>query len=159
MSDHLFLNPGGYFSGHLEGHLITLLGSCVSLCAWHPEQHLLIASHIVLPVRPKDLLLKDTRYGDVVIQTMLSDMYRFHTHVSEYRLGLFGGSTTIFDEGDYKRSVGSRNVHYVHNMVKEVLQCQIHRENTGGPQHRRLEIDGHHGRFRISFLHSPEATS
>lgn len=156
---HLFLNPGGYFSGQLDGHLITLLGSCVSLCAWHPEKHVLIASHIVLPERPKDLLLKDTRYGDVVTQTMLADMYRFHTQISEYRFALFGGSTTIYEADSYNNSIGSRNVDYMRRMVSDVLKGNINREDTGGLQHRRLQIDGIHGRFRVSFLSSPKAAA
>ena len=40
MNKPVFLNPGGYFFGPLDGELITLLGSCVSLCAWHPEKRL-----------------------------------------------------------------------------------------------------------------------
>jgi chemotaxis protein CheD len=148
----LYLNPGGYFFGQLNGELITLLGSCVSLCAWHPEKRLLLATHVVLPERPADMLLKDTRYGDVVLQSVLADMYRHKTLISEYKLALFGGSTTIYAQDNYQSSIGARNVDYMRHVVQHVMQCSINKEDIGGTQHRRLQIDGIHGRFRVSLL-------
>jgi chemotaxis protein CheD len=148
----LYLNPGGYFFGQLDGDLITLLGSCVSLCAWHSEKRLLMASHVVLPERPSDMLLKDTRYGDVVLQCVLADIYRHKTLTSEYKLALFGGSTTIYAQNDYKNSVGARNVDYMRSVVEQVMKCSISKEDIGGTQHRRLHIDGINGRFRVSLL-------
>ncbi len=153
MKPAVYLKPGGYFFGQLEGDLITLLGSCVSLCAWHPEKKLLLASHVVLPVRPSDSLLKDTRYGDVVMQCFLADAYRHRTQISDYRLALFGGSSTIYAE-NYQQSVGSRNVSYMKHVVTHVMQQQLLNENVGGHQHRRLEIDGKQGRFKVSLLNS-----
>ncbi len=152
MSKPVFLNPGGYFFGELEGELITLLGSCVSLCAWHPEKKLLLATHVVLPERPSDALLKDTRYGDVVFQRVLADVFRHKTQIHEYKLALFGGSTTIYDANDYENSVGSRNVSYMRYLIENVMECNLSSEDTGGTQHRRLQIDGINGRFRISLL-------
>lgn len=155
MSKPLYLNPGGYFFGQLDGELITLLGSCVSLCAWHPEKRLLLATHIVLPERPSDMLLKDTRYGDVVMQTALADMFRHKTLVSEYKIALFGGSTTIYAPHEYTHCVGSRNVDYMRNVVEQVMKSRVNKEDTGGIQHRRLQIDGINGRFRVSLLEKP----
>lgn len=152
MNKPLYLNPGGYFFGQLDGELVTLLGSCVSLCAWHPEKRLLLASHVVLPERPADMLLKDTRYGDVVLQRALADIYRHHTRIDEYRLALFGGSTTIYAQDDYKNSVGARNVDYMRYVVGQVMKCRVSKEDTGGVRHRRLQIDGVNGRFRVSLL-------
>lgn len=149
----LYLKPGGYFFGSLEGELVTLLGSCVSLCAWHPEKKLLLASHVVLPERPDDSLLKDTRYGDVVLQSFLADIYRHKTRVDEYRLALFGGSSTIYTE-NYRQSVGHKNVEYMKRVVTHVMQQKLLNENVGGHQHRRLEIDGIHGRFKVTLLNS-----
>jgi chemotaxis protein CheD len=152
MSKPLFLNPGGYFFGQLDGELVTLLGSCVSLCAWHPEKRLLLATHVVLPERPSDTLLKDTRYGDVVMQTALADVFRHRTQIHEYKLALFGGSTTLYTPDEYKNCVGSRNVNYMRYVVEEVMKSSVSKEDTGGTQHRRLQIDGINGRFRVSLL-------
>ncbi len=152
MNKPLFLNPGGYFFGPLDGELITLLGSCVSLCAWHPEKRLLLATHVVLPERPSDVLLKDTRYGDVVLQCVLADVFRHKTQIHEYKLALFGGSTTLYNASDYENSVGSRNVTYMRYVVENVMKCSLSSEDTGGTRHRRLHIDGINGRFRVSLL-------
>ncbi|WP_024871979.1 chemotaxis protein CheD [Tolumonas lignilytica] len=152
MKQPLYLNPGGYFFGQLDGELITLLGSCVSLCAWHPQKRLLLATHVVLPERPADSLLKDTRYGDVVLQCALADVFRHKTQISDYKLALFGGSTTLYNENDYNHCVGSRNVEYMQYVVQNVMNSTLSRKDTGGTQHRRLQIDGIHGRFRVSLL-------
>ena len=151
MKSKLFLKPGGYFFGTFEGEIVTLLGSCVSLCAWHQDQKILMASHIVLPERPDNSLLKDTRYGDVVLQTFLADIYRHQTKVDEYRLALFGGSSTMYIE-NYEQSVGFKNVEYINSIINNCFKQKIMNLDTGGHFHRRLEINALQGEFKISYL-------
>lgn len=154
MKDTLFLNPGGYFFGQHSGYVVTLLGSCVAFCAWHPEKKLLLASHVVLPERPTDELLKDTRYGDVVIQSALADMYKHKTNLNEYKLALFGGSSTIYEKTDYKKSVGAKNIAFMRDRIERVLNAQFHALDIGGHQHRRLNIDAQQGGFQVQYLQS-----
>ena len=73
---------------------------------------------MVLPERPSDVLLKDTHYGDVVLQCVLADVFRHKTQIHEYKLALFGGSTTLCNASDYENSVGSRNVTYMRYVVE-----------------------------------------
>ena len=75
----LYLKSRGYFFGQLDGDLITLLGSCVSLCTPALGKTLINGQSCRLPERPSDMLLKDTRYGDVVLQCVLADIYRHKT--------------------------------------------------------------------------------
>lgn len=154
MKGTIFLNPGGYFFGQHPGHVVTLLGSCVALCAWHPEKKLLLASHIVLPERPTDELLKDTRYGDVVLQSALADMYQHKTQLSDYKLALFGGSSTIYEKNDYKKSVGAKNITFIRERIEKVLHGQFTALDIGGHQHRRLNIDAQQGGFQVQYLQS-----
>lgn len=103
---------------------------------------------MVLPERPSDVLLKDTRYGDVVLN--IADVFRHKTQIHEYKLALFGGSTTLYNAS--ASSVGSRNVTYMRYVVENVMKCSLSSEDTGGTRHRRLHIDGINGRFRVSLL-------
>lgn len=113
-----FLSPGGFFFGMPEQPVVTLLGSCVALVAWHPQRRLTLVSHIVLPCAP-DEGSYDTRYGDVMLARWLKEVRQHRAFPDEFRLALFGGSSRLYDQHGYEQSVGYRNVMW----MKGALAC------------------------------------
>ena len=47
-----FLGPGEYLFAQGEDVVSIILGSCVALVGWNPDQRWLMASHIMLPGWP-----------------------------------------------------------------------------------------------------------
>ena len=98
MSAH-FLMPGGYYFGQPEQRIVTLLGSCIALVAWHPVRRLTLVSHVVLPCAPAEGSA-DTRYGDVMLARWLNDLrvitsYSIH-YTKLYEVGSCANADVTF---------------------------------------------------------------
>ena len=150
-----FLVPGDYYFGVPEHPITTLLASCVSLVAWHPERHLTLVSHVILPQAPEGASGWDPRYADVMMDRWLSDLRSVRAFPIEFRIGLFGGSSRFFAQDDYRRSIGYRNVAQVRWLV-DGLGIAITKEDTGGCYHRKLVVDGQRGCYGVQLLGHPQ---
>jgi chemotaxis protein CheD len=151
MSDR-FLHPGCYLFGHLPIRVQTVLGSCVALCAWHPQRRLLAISHAIQPHAPVDACGRDMRYADRVLQRLRADMLAAGTLPQEYRYGLFGGSCQLFDAAGSGRGVGAQNLQVFRAGLEPLRGSLDYSEDTGGDRHRRLLVDGRRGGFSVVLL-------
>ena len=150
-----FLHPGEYFFGVPTDVITTLLGSCVALVAWHPERHLTLVSHVILPDIPEGGDSRDLRYAEVMVERWLADLRVVGCFPVEFRLGLFGGSSRFFTSEEYERSVGFRNVQRLEWLVEQ-LGISLQRRETGGTYHRKLMVDGVKGCYGVQLLGHPE---
>jgi len=149
MSAH-FLMPGGYYFGQPEQRIVTLLGSCIALVAWHPVRRLTLVSHVVLPCAPAEGSA-DTRYGDVMLARWLNDLRQVQAFPDEFRLALFGGSSRLFDQTGFNRSVGYRNIQWMREALTH-LGLPLLQEDCGGDQYRKLAVDGARGHYEVQLL-------
>ncbi|MFI6070844.1 chemotaxis protein CheD [Actinoplanes sp. NPDC051343] len=89
----IFLHPGDYWFGDGGTRVHTVLGSCVSITAWHPVRLIGGMCHYMLPARNAHLeVAPDARYADDAVALFLRDMRRSGTVPSEYEVKMFGGS-------------------------------------------------------------------
>lgn len=101
------LMPGEYCFSDGYARIQTLLGSCVSIVAWHPLKHLGAMCHYILPARHGHHV-PDPRYADEFFPILFHDMQRHGTHYAEYQFRLYGAANmfrkqraTCSDSGDY----------------------------------------------------------
>lgn len=138
-----FLQPGEFYFGDRYTRMRTVLGSCVSLVFWHPDQLLGGMCHYLLPSRGDrrgDAPL-DGRYGDEAIALMLGEIRRAGSRPEDFRVRIYGGGNmfpTI--KSTRARSVGEQNVQAAHQLVAaHRLNCvSSHVEGVG---HRHLVFD------------------
>jgi chemotaxis protein CheD len=138
----IFLHPGDYYFGDGGAHIHTVLGSCVSITAWHPARHIGGMCHYMLPARGAHLEgAPDARYADGAVALFLRDMRRQGTAPGEYEVKMFGGSeqfphlkhTSVLD-------VAGRNI----ESGRELLERHgfiLSSRNLGGTGPRRLIFD------------------
>jgi chemotaxis protein CheD len=89
----IFLHPGDYWFGDGGARVHTVLGSCVSITAWHPARRIGGMCHFMLPARDADAEeTPDARYADGAVARFLRDLRRTATASSEYEVKMFGGS-------------------------------------------------------------------
>lgn len=89
----VFLRPGEYHFGSAGTRLHTVLGSCVSITAWHRGRGIGGMCHYLLPARSAHLVgAADARYADVAVDLFRRDMRRAGTTPAEYEVKMFGGS-------------------------------------------------------------------
>lgn len=138
----IFLQPGELYFGDRTTRIRTLLGSCVSLVLWHPQQCIGGMCHYMLPSRqrPPGAAL-DGRYGDEALELLLRDIQASGNRPEDFRLRVFGGGNMFPALARSRRPhVGRQNVEAAKRMIQQHgLTC--HAAHVGGIGHRNLIFD------------------
>jgi chemotaxis protein CheD len=88
----VLLNPGDYHFGGADTRIHTVLGSCISITAWHPGLRIGGMCHYLLPGRCTGTSgPPDARYADGAIGLFLRDVHRANTTPQQYEVKMFGG--------------------------------------------------------------------
>lgn len=141
----VFLNPGDFHFGGKDTRIVTLLGSCISITAWHPLQQIGGMCHFMLPARGgngKGQNL-DGRYADEAVQLLLHEITGRNTQPHEYQVKIFGGGNMFTHLNKAKGNdsnyvdVGSRNIEAARLLLKE-HGFLVPSGHVGGEGHRKL---------------------
>lgn len=157
--DHIieiFLQPGEFYFGDRDTRIRTVLGSCVSITAWHPKLLIGGMCHYMLPTRgtakPAEL---DGRYADEAMVLFLREIRAVGTRPAEYQVKLFGGGNMfpgarqnkhcvgqncLSEENSACRSVSCRNSKIARHLV-EINGFTVTAEHLGGDGHRQVFFD------------------
>lgn len=139
----IFLQPGEiYWSNDSATRIRTLLGSCVSICLWHPVRKIGGMCHYLLPKRPQSSPPADgldPRYGEEAIRIFLQEISAVNTHPGQYIAKVFGGGQ-MFQTLRPGSHIGDNNVDLAYRFLKET-GIQIAAHDHGGTRDRRLMFD------------------
>ena len=89
MAREVILQPGELFFGKEDVVLKTVLGSCIAITLWHPEQKMGGMCHYMLPTRGWPTTLLDGRYADEAITLLLQAVAQYPPPLDEYEVKLF----------------------------------------------------------------------
>jgi chemotaxis protein CheD len=105
------VNPGEYHATTKNIALVTLLGSCVSVCLRDPETKVGGMNHFLLPGYPggRDDLA-ETAYGEVAIDALTRRLVSMGASSGRFVAKVFGGARLY---GDSIVDVGKRNADFV----------------------------------------------
>lgn len=136
----LNVHPGEWYFGAEYENLYTVLGSCVTLSAWHPELRLGGLCHYLLPIRPTHLRDKggEGRYGQTALVLMKNAMLHY-APLSEYQLGLFGGCDS-FPNIVPHQDIGVQNVKFAQSWLHDERLKLVHMD-VGGTSSRSLVME------------------
>ncbi len=120
----------------------TILGSCVSVTFWHPEQRVGAMCHYLLPTRaPETTASPDGRYGDEVLTCIASHFRRLGLQPQEFHVKLFGGGNMFpAIQNSACFNIGEKNV----DMGRTTLESAgftIQKEDVGCCLHRTVVFD------------------
>lgn len=138
----VYLMPGDFYFGEHPARIQTLLGSCVSITAWHPLLRIGGMSHSMLPTRGKPGVHSlDGRYGDESLALLLDEIHNRRTRPEEYQVKIFGGGN-MFQQTRAERAfnVAERNVEAVRALL-EGHGFTIQAAHVGGKGHRVIIFD------------------
>jgi len=143
MSERIFINPGGIYFGRGDLNIETLLGSCVAIVFWHPQQRLGGLCHFVLPARVRASLAGqpplDGRYGEEAVRQILSDIKRHGTDVRDYTVKVFGGGR-VLDLPESDERVGQINARFALEILKR-QNIEVKARDIAGEGYRYLRFD------------------
>jgi chemotaxis protein CheD len=104
----LNIHPGDWYIGNKYHSIYTVLGSCVSVTAWHPTLKLGGMCHYILPELPNGMTDKEEkksgRYANTALLLLKNSILQ-HGSLAEFQFGLFGGSDTISHFGIGKKNI------------------------------------------------------
>lgn len=148
----IFLQPAEYYFGDENTRIRTILGSCVSVTAWHPRKRLGFMCHYMLALRPAGSDKKlDPKYAEDAIAIFMRDTDRNGTDPNDYLIKIFGGGNMFPNNHSCRpaqfgclsegcSSVSCRNVVLGREILKR-YGLKIAAEHVGGAGHRQVIFD------------------
>lgn len=136
----IFLQPGDFFWGDANTRIRTILGSCISICMWHPILKEGGMCHYMLPSRnsKKDLSHLDGKYADEAWELFRKEIIKIGTKPSDYVTKLFGGASMFNNFSTIQ--MGQKNI----NMARKIIadnNLNVVSENLGGTKSRRIHFE------------------
>ena len=115
--------------------LVTVLGSCVSVCLWDQQRGIGGMNHFVLPT---DRGRRDSaRYGDVAINELQAGLLQLGSQLVDLQAKLFGGAAVLPYAG---HSVGLRNVTFaMSRLARDGIP--IIAQRTGGTLGQQIKFN------------------
>lgn len=106
------LLPGECFASAEDLLLVTVLGSCVSVCLHDPASGLGGMNHFMLPgdTGANPLLSSSARYGVHAMDLLISQLLRLGGQRRHFEAKVFGGASVL---QNLSADVGQRNVDFV----------------------------------------------
>lgn len=128
----IYLPPGQIAMG--EGHILTILGSCVAVCLVDALHHVGGMNHYMLPRGPRDS--ESLRFGDVAMRQLLDRLLAAGAVRTALEAKVFGGAR-ILASRTAARDLGAENVEAALGFLGRE-RIPIVARDTGGTHSRKL---------------------
>ncbi len=117
--------------------LLTVLGSCVSVCLWDCVLRHGGMNHFLLPHGRGEA--PTPRWGDVAVPRLVDDLRALGSRSADLRAKLFGGAAVLNGVSE-RESVGEQNVRIALSVLRD-LGIPVVARSTGGQQGMSIRFD------------------
>lgn len=130
-----YLYPAALFASSKPHRVMTILGSCVSVCLWDTVLGIGGINHYMLPLWNGNGLASP-KYGNIAIDKLIERMLALGCKKVNLRAKVFGGGEVI--EGNLSNfRIGERNVEIALEILKD-HKIPIVAQSIGGKYGRKL---------------------
>jgi len=128
---------GDYFASSQDVVIHTVLGSCVAVCLYDPENKIGGMNHILMPSNP-DINKYDAsaRYGINAMELLINAIMRLGGNRKKMVAKTFGGANLLMAVSQ-ENAVGARNVGFVVNFLR-AEKIKILSRDFGGHDSRKI---------------------
>jgi len=160
-----FLHPGEYHVTREPMLISTLLGSCVSVCLFDPEAHVMGMNHFLLPTArfwsvDQPLLNSEAgRYGLWAMELLVNGMLALGARRERLRAKAFGGANvldSLIPPSPGREAIGTANVHFVQRFLEQD-GISLVAQDLGGNHGRQIHFYG--GDYAVYLRRIPRAQS
>ena len=130
-----YLLPGNLFAHHEEYTVLTVLGSCVSVCLCDPKKRIGGINHYMLPLWNGEGLASP-RFGNIAILKLIEKMLEAGADRKNLQAKVFGGGDMLKTTSALM-NIGRRNIVLAQDMLRDE-RIPIISEDTGGKHGRKL---------------------
>lgn len=131
-----YLQPGELLVSREPVELVTILGSCVAVCAWAPAGRAGGMNHFLLPESPAGRS-EPLRFGDTAVQRLVEELGVLGFPPACLEAKVFGGAAVLGAAG--AGHLGERNVSVAVRRLEE-LGVRVVARDTGGERGRKLRF-------------------
>ena len=128
---------GDYFASSQDVVIHTVLGSCVAVCLYDPENKIGGMNHILMPFNP-DINKYDAsaRYGINAMELLINAIMRLGGNRKKMVAKTFGGANLLMAVSQ-DNAMGVRNVEFVVNFLR-AEKIKILSRDFGGHDSRKI---------------------
>jgi chemotaxis protein CheD len=130
-----FLYPSALFASAKPHRVVTVLGSCVSVCLWDPVLSIGGINHFMLPFWNGNGLASP-KYGNIAIEKLIERMLLLGSSKANLRAKVFGGGEVI-ETNIANFRIGERNIAIAKEML-EAHRIPVVAQSVGGKNGRKL---------------------
>jgi chemotaxis protein CheD len=146
----LFLHPGRLFAAAEAHQVITILGSCVSVCLWDHRRGWGGINHFALPFRVARTE-SSLRFGDVAMRRLIETLLALGSRSEDLWAWVFGGACVVQAfRGDH-RHLGRKNVE-VALAILEARKIFVRGTDVGGEFGRKVIFHTDDGGVAVKLL-------
>jgi chemotaxis protein CheD len=144
-----YLYPSTLFASKDEKVILTVLGSCVSVCLWDSALHYGGMNHYMLPLWNGDGLASP-KYGNIANEKLLNKMLSYGSDIRNIKAKIFGGGEVI--ETQIKMfNIGERNALIALDFLKE-NNISVIAKSLGGKHGRKILFNTSTGEVLHRFI-------
>jgi chemotaxis protein CheD len=144
-----YLLPGNLFAHQEEHQVLTVLGSCVSVCLWDPRTGIGGINHYMLPVWNGEGLASP-RFGNIAIMKLLEKVLDLGAARRSLQAKVFGGGDML-KATSALMNIGERNIVLALDMLRDE-RIPIVSSDTGGKSGRKLLFNTRTGVVLVKLL-------
>lgn len=139
----VYLLPGQLHVSAEPCRITTILGSCVSMCLFDATRLAGGMNHFLLPIS-QNAEPGSLRYADQATVALLEKMMAMGCRLENMTAKIFGGAALFQCTGQYRDSLGAKNVAAAVQMLRNADIPIVARE-TGGSHGRKVIFDTEEG--------------
>ncbi len=131
--------------------ITTILGSCISICVWHPEAQIGGMCHFKLSGKKYIPSTEANHgYGYDAIQYLVNKINSSGFNKDDFIISIYGGSSILPASSNLDKSnIGEKNSLYAKNELNR-LKFKISHEDIGGKKGRKLRFNLNTGEVDVS---------
>jgi chemotaxis protein CheD len=144
-----YLLPGNLFVHHEEHTVLTVLGSCVSVCLWDSRKRIGGINHYMLPFWNGEGLASP-RFGNIAIIKLIERMIEQGAERRNLQAKIFGGGDMLRATAAFM-NIGQRNIVLAQDLLRDE-RIPIMSSDTGGKHGRKLLFNTQTGVVLVKLL-------
>jgi two-component system, chemotaxis family, protein-glutamate methylesterase/glutaminase len=147
--DKKFLLPGEYHVTQKPMNIVTVLGSCVSVCLYNQTRGIAGMNHFIFPYSENVSALERGRYGNSSNSLIANSLFAVDPNRSNYIAKIYGGATPMLNSNiELDNQIGARNIEAAEAFLKSE-GILIREKIVGSKRGYRIYFDTSNGDVKV----------
>ena len=153
--------PGEFYATRENGIIVTVLGSCISVCLRDPLANVSGLNHFLLPSSndegiAHDLMSESARYGVYAMELLINELLKLGARKSRLEAKVFGGGNVL--KGITMANIGELNANFVLQYLR-TEHIPIIAEDVLGEYPRKIYFFTESGEVKVRKIKSLNNTT